>query len=454
MIISDRDAIDTYRSYLEHGTYRDTADKTGLSLGAVQRRVEAYRERKLGTPTKRHAAPANTGVHGLTPTLIVADEINPEFNLAVANKLATIISPMDARLIALKDENSALKHELKQAVRDNLTTEKVRSEIIGVTAIPANPPNWLVDLKNRDHSGPGIPMTIWSDWHWGEVVKRNEVGGVNEFNLAVAKRRARRLLDTTIKLAFNHQVQQGYPGIVVFLGGDMIGGEIHSELADTNEMKTIPAVVDLFGVLIAMLQELSGHFPEVFVAGVVGNHGRNTLKPRAKGRVHTSYEWLLYVMLENYFKDRNKKIRFFIPTDIDALIRVNSTRYLLTHGDALGVKGGDGIIGSIGPIMRGRIKVGDSYSHIGRDFDILVQGHWHQYLPMPSIITNGSLKGYCDYARTMLRAPFQRPIQAMWYDHHKVGITKHEPLYLEDQLDGVGGKIVSGGWVSHYEGAR
>jgi hypothetical protein len=37
----------------------------------------------------------------------------------------------------------------------------------------------------------------------------------------------------------------------------------------------------------------------------------------------------------------------------DVHYRVYGVRFLLNHGDMLGVKGGDGIIGAIGPIMRG-----------------------------------------------------------------------------------------------------
>lgn len=429
-MISDADVLKTHQTWLKLGKSRaKTADELKLSIGAVQRRLEAVRD----DPTYYAAVK----VAGIEHEFAVAEGEKP--------------SKFDARFVRLQDENSTLKRELKQAIRDNLDTEKVRREIIGVTAVPPNPPTWTTDLKGRDHSGPGIPMTIWSDWHWGEVVKREEVGGVNEFNIDIAKRRAKRLLDTTIKLAFNHQVHKGYPGLVLMLGGDMITGEIHGELADTNEMKTIPACYDLLNVLIAMITELSKHFPKLFIPCVVGNHGRNTLKPRMKSKVHTNYEWLIYVMLEKHFEN-NPKIEFFIPNDIDVLLRVNNTRYLLTHGDALGVKGGDGIIGSLGPIMRGRIKVGNSYSHIGRDFDVMVQGHWHQYLPMPECITNGSLKGYCDFARTALRATFQRPIQAMWYDHPKIGVTKHEPIYLENMLGRPADQADA--WVSHFAGGR
>ncbi len=407
------------------------AAELGISESALDRRLEAGKKRGYGVTSRAVTEQVAARLEARCEPVQMAKEEAPK------------ASPFDPRIVRLQDENSQLKRELKQAVRDQLNTEKIRREIIGIADVSAAPPSWLVDLSKRDHSGPGTPMTIWSDWHWSEVVRRDEVGGVNEFDLSIAHRRARRLVDKIVKLAFNHQVHAGYPGIVVCLGGDMISGEIHGELADTNEMKTIPAIWDIYNVLIAMLKEVADKFGNVFVPCVVGNHGRNTLKPRAKSRVYTSFEWLLYVMLERYF-EHDPRVRFFVPNDIDALFKVNGTRYLLTHGDALGVKGGDGIIGALGPIMRGRIKVGHAQAQIGRDFDVMLQGHWHQYLALMSLITNGSLKGYDEYARTILRAPFQLPIQAMWYDHPLVGITKHEPIYLEDQRSAG----ASDGWVS------
>jgi hypothetical protein len=438
-MISDDDCRVAVKTWLNFGKSRRKArEALGLSHPAMQRRLEAAEARGIKCAVERARYALRQDLQG---------EPEPKtFFEAVERQLdEPEPSAFDKRLVALQDENSTLRRELKQAVRDSLDTEKVRREIIGISGMSPNPPTWTTDLDARDHSGPGIPMVLWSDWHWGEVVRSNEVGGVNEFNLAIAKARCRKMVDKIVKLAFQHQVHHGYPGIIVSLNGDMIGGEIHQELADTNELKTIPAVLDIFNTLIAMLEEMAKHFGNVFVTGIVGNHGRNTLKPRAKSRVYTSYEWLLYIMLERYFAERNPKVRFFVPSDIDALVKVNSTRYLFTHGDALGTRGGDGIIGALGPIMRGKIKTSHSNAQVGRDFDTLVIGHWHQYLPLPGLIVNGALKGYDEFARTILRATFQRPIQAMWYDHPKVGITKHEPLYLEDQLQV---PTADGGWVS------
>src|SRR5258708_22883576 len=130
-----------------------------------------------------------------------------------------------------------------------------------------------------------------------------------------------------------------------------------------------------------------------FGGGVVGIPGISPRLPRYKHRVRTSFDWNIYCFLAKYL-ERDKGIQFYIPQETDAFFTVQGHRFLLTHGDSLGVKGGDGIIGAVGPIMRGAIKVGRSEAQIGRHFDTLVMGHWHQYLPLPNVIVNNSLIGY------------------------------------------------------------
>lgn len=66
------------------------------------------------------------------------------------------------------------------------------------------------------------------------------------------------------------------------------------------------------------------------------------------------------------------RIRLDVHPSNDVYYRVHSTRYMLTHGDMLGAKGGDGIIGSIGPISRGEIKFRWAAASAGQDYDTLV----------------------------------------------------------------------------------
>lgn len=364
---------------------------------------------KLGVSRRNfQISVAAAKLRGLTAETVVQDE---------ASKLKSKIKVLEGQIAAIH--------------RANDTAETIRNTIYGLAELTPEPPKWLA--APRKSGAPGVPMTLWSDWHWGEKVSRDEVGGVNEFDRKIAVERLKRLVDNVIDLAVNHMTTPKYPGIVVMLGGDMISGNIHEELRDTNDGYLQQSILEVEEQLIYGLTAMADTFGKVFVPCVVGNHGRMTLKPRNKGRVFESYEWNIYCHLERHFKD-DKRIQFMIPSETDAHFSVLGHRFHLTHGDSLGVKGGDGIIGALGPIARGAIKVGRSEAQIGRDFDTLVMGHWHTYIPRGEaspVIVNGTLKGYDEFARTTLRAPYSRPSQALWFVHEGYGITAQWQVFLD-----------------------
>lgn len=154
----------------------------------------------------------------------------------------------------------------------------------------------------------------------------------------------------------------------------------------------------------------------------------------------------MYCRLERYFRS-DKRVQFSIPSEADCAFTVSGHRFLLTHGDNLGVKGGDGIIGAIGPIVRGSVKCGRNQSQIGRDFDTLLLCHWHTYIPRSDaapVIVNGTLKGFDEYAHLGLRVPYSRPTQALFFVHEELGITCQWPIYLEKKQSNLSGNK----WVS------
>jgi hypothetical protein len=389
----------------------------------------------------RHACDV-MGIHRDTGRKIW-DKVNapkPRIRVQATTEPAPIILPSERTILALRDEIATLKTKLKASMREDLSTERVRAQIFGLADAQPDPPQWLL-TEHAPPGSPGVPVTIWSDWHWGEVVDRRQMGGVNEYNLTIAHERVRKLVDRTIDLCLRHMVNPDYPGIVICLGGDMISGEIHQELAETNEVTTMQTLVDLEGVLIWAITTMADHFGKVFLPCVVGNHGRGTMKPRAKNRTYTSFEWLLYTHLERHFK-ADDRVQFYIPTETDAHFVCYGHRYMLTHGDSLGVKGGDGIIGALGPIMRGAIKTRASEGNMGREYDHILMGHWHQLLWLPGCIVNSSLKGFDEYARLFLRARPEPPQQALWFSHPKRGPTFRVAVQVED------GPVLDDEWLT------
>lgn len=329
--------------------------------------------------------------------------------------------------VALTDQVRELKARLLSAERDTLTDEYVKRKIIGLTEHAVDPPTWLV-RKTASTGGQAVPTLLASDWHWGEVVDPKQINGVNEFNLAVGQRRARRMVETTINLLTEHVKGGKYPGIVFALGGDMMSGDIHDELSESNEVPVMPALLDLLGVLTWCIETLADTFGNVFVPCVTGNHGRNTKKPRAKGRNYSNFDWLLYQFLHKQFQ-RDKRVRFLIPDGSDAHWSVFGHRYCLTHGDQF--RGGDGMIGALGPIIRGDHKKRSRNGQIDLGYDTLLLGHWHQLIQLQRLIVNGSLKGYDEYAAAN-NFGYEIPQQALWLTHAQHGITFSMPVHLDE----------------------
>jgi predicted phosphodiesterase len=388
---TDAEIAATLRAVAEHGSNESAAAALGIGESSVRRHLKQAELRGI------------TGGSGL--------------------------SKEDKLEIALKQAQRDLRAAQSQAD----LTDRIMAELRELMARDVTPPAWLTKATPKDvHAS--VPMTIWSDWHYQEVVRPEEVGGLNEFNSEIAAARIRRLVDTTIDLARNHMGGAGskYAGIVVCLGGDMITGDIHEELVMTSDRTTQQAINELTDLIASALERVANEFGRVFVPCVVGNHGRSTRKPRMKGRVYTSHEYVIYKNLERYFR-KDDRIKFLIPGESDAHFKVFGWRFLLTHGDSLGVKGGDGIIGAIGPIMRGSLKVGRSEAAVGRDADWIIMGHWHQMLWLPGVIVNGALKGYDEYARLAIRAPYSRPSQGLWFLHPSWGITARWEIFLEGE---------------------
>ena len=163
----------------------------------------------------------------------------------------------------LETKVKTLERELASIVKDNISCANIRETIFGLANETPSPPEWII--KPPRVGITGVPVTIWSDWHWGERVFKAQTGGVNEFDNDIAKARVTRLVDTTIELAKHHMVKPNYPGIVVCLGGDMITGNIHEELVATNEDPVAVSLLMVQEVLISALTRIADVFGNVFV---------------------------------------------------------------------------------------------------------------------------------------------------------------------------------------------
>ncbi len=354
---------------------------------------------------------------------------------------------MERENVRLKDKVAALEKRVKDLHRQELNDDAIREILTGMARHETAPPDWLTAPAPRGQGGgkeitPQVPVIIWSDWHIGEVVSAEETHGVNAYDIAIAKRRLDTLIANTLAICRDHG-PKAYAGAVVPLLGDFVSGGLHPELLATDEQEVIPSALTAADMLTAGLRRLADVFGRLYVPAVCGNHGRATRKPEFKRYVVKNFDFLIYEMVRKNLAG-DSRIVIDHRSENDVHFRIFTMRFAATHGDMLGVKGGDGIIGAMGPIMRGEIKTGKQMAAIGRDYDMLLMGHWHQMLWLPRAIVANSMKGWDEYARLALRAPPSRPTQPLFFVHPTRGITSQWEVQAEPRTEKAG----AAEWVS------
>jgi len=297
-------------------------------------------------------------------------------------------------------------------------------------AAALSPPKWLVPAKRkRGDSHKVIPSMMLTDVHWGERVRPEEIGSVNCYDTKIAEQRIHRAGNGAIKLARDYLTGVEYEGFNLMLGGDLLGGDIHDELRETNVEYVTESVVGVLDPIIALVRLLADHFGNVHVGAVVGNHGRTTRKPRAKGVARDSYDGLVYRLVARELRD-DARVTMQVATGADLHFSVYNTRYCLTHGSQF--HGGSGISGFLTPLMLGSHRKRGRDAATAQPWDVLVMGHFHQSYFLHGLIVGGSVIGYNEFAYSC-NLPFEEPVASLWLNTAERGITTYAPVFLLDK---------------------
>jgi hypothetical protein len=296
-------------------------------------------------------------------------------------------------------------------------------ELIAGTSL--SPPEWLSHRPTGKTHHATITAFL-SDTHFDEVVSATEMNGVNCYNRKIAELRLRKFFDMSVRLTRDYIAGVKIDGLVLPLGGDMVTGNIHDELERTNDAPILDTCLHWAEQIAAGIEMQLKFFPKIFVPCVVGNHGRLRKKPQHKNVARDNYDWLIYQMIAKHFRS-DSRVQFMIPDGPDCYYDVYTTRNLLTHGNQF--SGGNGIGGIAVPIMRGDAKKQKSSTAIGRSYDVMQIGHWHQRMDLGSVLINGSTKGYDEYA-LFHNFNFEPPQQSLWVTTPERGKTFSAPIFV------------------------
>ncbi len=267
-------------------------------------------------------------------------------------------------------------------------------------------------------------VAVLSDVHIEERVDPSTVNGLNEYTLAIARRRVRAFFSSVARLIEVKRNAIKIDNLVLGLLGDFISNDIHDELMETCQLQPIQAIQ------LAQEEIASGIEHLLKIKGLritlpchSGNHGRTTKKVRHATESGHSLEYFMFHSLASHFK-HEKRLTFCIAPGYHSIADVAGFKIRFHHGHNLKYQGG---VGGITIPVRKAIA---QWNRTG-PVDVDCFGHFHQQLWCGNFVCNGSVIGYSPYALA-IKAEFEKPRQAFFLVHHRRReMTDFCPVWLE-----------------------
>ena len=319
-----------------------------------------------------------------------------------------------------------------RADRQSKQIEEMRKQLGLLEQIDAavvRPPKWMTAAP-RKAGKKGIVTLQLTDTHFDEVVRPEQVAYINAYDRRIAEQRLRRWVERSIILARDYMAGIEFEGCAIFATGDILSGDIHAELKESNAATLYGGALHWIEQLAAAIDLLATEFGAVHVGAVVGNHGRNSHKPVYKNRAQSNIEWVIWRVLAREFA-KDARVTFQVSDSPDLTVKVYNTSYLLTHGDEF--RGGSGISGAWAPLALGQHRTSVRQAASATPMDYMVVGHFHQFRPpAQGLVMGGSMKGYDEYAFGKRLRP-EPPQQAFWITSAEHGPTISAPVLVSDR---------------------
>lgn len=330
------------------------------------------------------------------------------------------LSPVEEH--RLKRKVKDLEEHAKQLMNELLNTQ----DALGVMKEAAQ--HKVPPLEPREKTSglrEACSLVLISDTHLDEVVEKEAVNGLNEYNPDIARRRMERLFTGARWLTNYSRQAHAVRDMVVWLGGDTVSGIIHEDLRETNAMGLPESIAFAQQILSDGLNYLlkDEKLESLRVVCSVGNHGRLTKEVRVNTRISTNIETLLYLNLAREFAN-DPRVSFDLPQGELTYFQVYDRVVRVTHGDAL--KYGGALGGLTNPINRAISRWDMSIAA-----DLTLMGHWHQYMDCGKFIVNGSVVGLGPFS-VRIQAPYERPQQAWALLDAKRWRSLSAPIWCDD----------------------
>ena len=315
----------------------------------------------------------------------------------------------------------------KALVEEVRRLHKERNEYLQIHS-----PTVIIYDKAKHLRMDAVACAVASDWHCEEAVLKDDVHGLNEYNLEIARSRAEHFFKNLLRLTDIQARDSKITTIWLGLLGDFFSGHIHEELMASTLLNPGDAARFVLGLLISGIDFLLANSSYIIEGDAIpGNHGRMTKQVWFSDPTGTSLESFMYSALLGRYHD-NPRVRINVASRA-MVYRAFFEKFKMRLIHGYEVKFGGGVGGLTIPLRKSLAQWNNPIRA-----DLTVLGHFHQFFDGGDFLVNGSLIGYNTYAQA-IKASFEEPRQAFFLIHARNGGQKclTAPIWLDDAHKGV-----------------
>lgn len=237
---------------------------------------------------------------------------------------------LEQEIIALRAEQKELAKKLNTYRKQGSIFQALAKEVAKVvTPLPALP-SMLPIKKHKNVIQEDLVLHL-SDEHMDEIVDPTGVQNFEEYNFAIAMRRAEVLVEKTLKFTQETLANYKFRDLWVLAYGDHTSGELHNSVdrsAYKNQFRNCFAISQIHA---QMLRDLASYFKKVHVVYIAGNHHRRT----PKKDYHGAWDGWDYMIGESARQQCKllKNVEFTIPNAFSIVCNINGYNFAIEHGD-------------------------------------------------------------------------------------------------------------------------
>ncbi len=238
---------------------------------------------------------------------------------------------LEAEVAHLREERNAERKRASESARERglfqSIVELLSDNITAIKPLSGAPPR-----KPKKGAIQEACVMHLSDGHHDEVVRPEEVGGLEKHDFSVSCCRAEQYVETVIDWTQNTLSPKfHFQDLYVLAYGDHTSGEIHNHVprsAFQNQFKNCLAIGKLHSF---MYRDLAGFFEKIHVVYLSGNHARRSKKKDYTG-AQDNWDYLIAEIARLYCSDL-ERVDFLIPDSFSANIEIEGVGCNVFHGD-------------------------------------------------------------------------------------------------------------------------